>query len=630
MENVVQLTLDSLSERLKGCPVFESIESSSRITGECTITLSGDFKQAKKEFVDYLKALPEDVVRAKTISLTKNTLRFSTPLLNFDGVVLPVQARLKSGDEARVFEEGVKDLGKEKGALVRALVEAVLDIAPFESLLKKLGIGKVPELESGQEYEFELEGSTLSLNIVGNDEKYTVWESTSWDSVKKLLSGFDLDKDYDSLLADVASLGSRVRNRVLSYLNRELSDEKDSVEVTKANSVLGEVEYTGEIEKVLIFAGDFRPPHKVDFNFVDKQSGKFDRVIVLINSQNSPGVPISADQSVNIWKTYKRYFNKPVEIRKSDNFEVDIDQLISGSDSVKFTLCSSKPLNFEGSNVKIKPFPRNRTGISGSSLAKMIENVRKGSWIPSCLTKEDALRVIRILVEPLENQQISESIEKEILSTIMEATGIQEASSGTPVSPSVRISSEKRAELSNLYDQMVNQLNGRFSVEFFNTCIVVKPLYADPMGVTSQNYDPEKVNESTEESNKPNNDTNYVPYMASYLNFLEESGRKIQPLPEIILNREDQGEDPLAQKTGHYDPASRTVTVYIKDRGPKDVLRSFAHEMEHHVQCLEGRLKNINTESVSEDDHLEEIEAEAYRNGNISFRKWVEASKKKV
>ena len=41
-------------------------------------------------------------------------------------------------------------------------------------------------------------------------------------------------------------------------------------------------------------------------------------------------------------------------------------------------------------------------------------------------------------------------------------------------------------------------------------------------------------------------------------------------------------------------------------------MRSFAHEMIHHKQNLEGRLGNIGTTNTNEDDHLLEIEKEAY------------------
>jgi len=58
------------------------------------------------------------------------------------------------------------------------------------------------------------------------------------------------------------------------------------------------------------------------------------------------------------------------------------------------------------------------------------------------------------------------------------------------------------------------------------------------------------------------------------------------------------------------------------DRHPKDVLRSFSHEMIHHEQNLDNRLNNISTTNTNEDGDLPEIEREAYEKGNMMFRNW--------
>jgi len=62
-------------------------------------------------------------------------------------------------------------------------------------------------------------------------------------------------------------------------------------------------------------------------------------------------------------------------------------------------------------------------------------------------------------------------------------------------------------------------------------------------------------------------------------------------------------------------------------RHPKDVVRSYAHEMVHHIQNLEGRLQNITTTNTNEDGALEELEKEAYTLGNITFRNWEDKQK---
>ena len=56
-------------------------------------------------------------------------------------------------------------------------------------------------------------------------------------------------------------------------------------------------------------------------------------------------------------------------------------------------------------------------------------------------------------------------------------------------------------------------------------------------------------------------------------------------------------------------------------------MRSFAHEMIHHKQNLEGRLGNISTSNTNEDSDLLDLEKEAYLEGNITFRNWEDSIK---
>ena len=75
-------------------------------------------------------------------------------------------------------------------------------------------------------------------------------------------------------------------------------------------------------------------------------------------------------------------------------------------------------------------------------------------------------------------------------------------------------------------------------------------------------------------------------------------------------------------RTAYYDPNQHIVALYTMGRHPKDILRSFSHEMVHHEQNLEDRLNNINTTNTNEDGALPEIEKEAYEKGNMMLRNW--------
>jgi hypothetical protein len=104
-------------------------------------------------------------------------------------------------------------------------------------------------------------------------------------------------------------------------------------------------------------------------------------------------------------------------------------------------------------------------------------------------------------------------------------------------------------------------------------------------------------------------------------------------LPKIKFINNKKNASNVLGMTGGYDQANEEIVVYISNRHPKDILRSLAHEMTHHVQKCEGKLNNDNTASTSDpnyimhDEYLKKIEADAFERGNITFREW-EATKK--
>ena len=77
-------------------------------------------------------------------------------------------------------------------------------------------------------------------------------------------------------------------------------------------------------------------------------------------------------------------------------------------------------------------------------------------------------------------------------------------------------------------------------------------------------------------------------------------------------------------KTAYYDPATQTIVLYTEGRHPKDIVRSYSHEMVHHTQNLEDRLEGITTTNTTADDNLDKIEQEANLVGTMTFRNWTD------
>jgi hypothetical protein len=113
--------------------------------------------------------------------------------------------------------------------------------------------------------------------------------------------------------------------------------------------------------------------------------------------------------------------------------------------------------------------------------------------------------------------------------------------------------------------------------------------------------------------------------------FMIDNGMNIKPLPKIKVIKDDkENASNLLGKTAYYDPSNKSITLYTFGRHPKDILRSFAHEMIHHEQNLNGKLGNITTTNTNEDGDLPEIEKEAYEKGNMMLRNWEDSIKNPV
>jgi hypothetical protein len=115
----------------------------------------------------------------------------------------------------------------------------------------------------------------------------------------------------------------------------------------------------------------------------------------------------------------------------------------------------------------------------------------------------------------------------------------------------------------------------------------------------------------------------FKPLIKSLTSSMEADGLNLKPYPKIIFKHDEEANaEDFFGKTAYYDPNNNEVVLYTLGRHPKDIMRSYAHELIHVHQNHEDRLEGINTDNVNEDDYLEKIEREAYEKGNIAFRSW--------
>lgn len=144
-----------------------------------------------------------------------------------------------------------------------------------------------------------------------------------------------------------------------------------------------------------------------------------------------------------------------------------------------------------------------------------------------------------------------------------------------------------------------------------------------PEGLSPQNKN--QIWGLLKESYTSNDKIDLKKEIAQFTKYMLNQGYNISPLPKLILHngdKENAGE--FLGKTAYYNPETKTIILYTEGRHPKDLMKSYSHEIIHHIQNLEGRLHNINTTNTNKDSKLEELEEEAYLKGNIIFRNWTD------
>ena len=131
--------------------------------------------------------------------------------------------------------------------------------------------------------------------------------------------------------------------------------------------------------------------------------------------------------------------------------------------------------------------------------------------------------------------------------------------------------------------------------------------------------------ESINENASYSQNIDYKQLIADLTNYMIEKGRNIEPLPKLeFIDGDTENAKDFFGKTAYYDPATQTIVLYTEGRHPKDIVRSYSHEMVHHTQFLEDRLEGIEGTDTTADENLDKIEQEANLIGTMTFRNWTD------
>tara|TARA_B110000285_G_scaffold125622_1_gene141656 strand:+ start:1131 stop:2330 length:1200 start_codon:yes stop_codon:yes gene_type:complete len=389
-----------------------------------------------------------------------------------------------------------------------------------------------------------------------------------------------------------------------------------------------------------LYPGAYKPPHKGHFEVVERllsgaHKGKvynignykevgaqtlgednikvepINKVVILIGGKDRNG--ITPEQSKVVWNIYAQYLKNVEVIIGDKNPMVAAKDYAKANPNEKFyavtgirseedlgdlrriTTFKNRP-NVEGLMISGDESSTRATDFRKSLLSGNLDTVL--DFFPSMLKREEILKIVNMLKQSIISEKMGTEVEDLFKSWFDK--DLKESSSGTPISPQTILRSVDRAKLVRVYNQLKNVLGDTYYKITFQQ---------DHVRISLK-----------EEGERAGFD--YTPYMASILEYMIDEGMKITPLPEVKVKRDIAEAADFFGKTAFYDPNENTIMLYTENRHPKDVMRSFTHEMIHHIQNLEGRLTGVDTSNTNEDSNLLEIEKEAYLRGNITFRNW--------
>lgn len=423
------------------------------------------------------------------------------------------------------------------------------------------------------------------------------------------------------------------------------------------NEIISEIDSPSQI--IGVYAGGFKPPTKGHFDVVIESLKKYPKInkfIIFVGSKERNG--ITQDQSLIIWDIYKKYLPFKVEIKDSKIPVTDVYQLSKDNpndtilwfigaregkeedfkDFASRTKASVNYPNIKPIHIVLKS-EISGTGFRQALKAHDLNTVKK--MVPSQLTDDEVETIINTLSSSINEEQlnrkkpllekiniidiISKNIKKII--SVIKTESNETKKAFQLITKSIK---ENRKLTKEEIDFCFNQLKDVFKTVGLGA-IAALPGSIVILGLIKvlklqKHFYPSSI--ALNENYTFNENINCEEYINELLDHYKQLYPEIETWPDIeYIDDEDNAKD-FFGKTAYYDPNNLTVALYINGRHPKDIVRSFSHELIHHIQKMENRLNNYTTTNVNEDDHLEKIEKEAYEKGNIIFRKWENNLKK--
>jgi hypothetical protein len=420
---------------------------------------------------------------------------------------------------------------------------------------------------------------------------------------------------------------------------------------------------------IAAYGGGFKPPTAGHFEIVDTALEKYpeiDEFIIYVGSKVRDG--IDQTESTLVWDIYQGYLANKVKIEPVKSPIGDILRLAKNNpqDTIYFVIgyrdgrqddlddveARTGNLSEKYPNIEVKVIPTHNPNMSGTNARKALDQSEEefSNFLPSKVKeKSEIFQILR----PPTKESLRESISKSQLDAIevyadklfaklgidIEFTKhfldrLNDKRNIKPISVPELTGMFKRlhrkhgkplSKVDDDFDAVVKDFNNNINIPF---AINVTPNDIDLVAKTVMRKKDFKTSTpviALNENATYSKNIDFKSMINNLTDYMLKQGRNIEPLPKLeFVDGDTENASDFFGKTAYYDPNTQTIVLYTEGRHPKDIVRSYAHEMVHHTQHLEDRLDGINTTNTTEDDNLSKIEKEAYTDGNMTFRNWTD------
>ncbi len=413
---------------------------------------------------------------------------------------------------------------------------------------------------------------------------------------------------------------------------------------------------------VAVYGGGFKPPTSGHFKVVKQaleENPEIDEFIIFIGGKERNG--ISPDESILIWDIYKQYLPFKVEVKYTsvppiksvynyakehpDEEVLFVIGAREGNDDDFKDIASRTTSLDKYPNLNLRTIVT-QGGVSGTAArnASKISLDKFKPFVPSELSDEEVEQVYNIVADKItegrkkkkdpkkgtgkkpEGSKRRLYTDEDPKDTIGIKFSTRQDIVDTLNKKSFKAKSHARqSQIINLIHQRVRAAYGRAKDPAVKKRLKTGLDYITKKKEASKAKTQRLKKQKLKENASYTNNIDIMKMIDDFTRYMIYNGMNITPLPTLELKDGDtENAKDFFGKTAYYDPNKQHIVLYTEGRHPKDIVRSYAHEMIHHIQHLEDRLGDVAGTDTTSSEHLTKLEKEANLKGTMTFRNWTD------